>query len=304
MGFADDFYYGQCKVVATSTASADNGKAVTITSSGGRTWSGTMAGGKCEFMLPPRDKYTVELVNSGVTQFSTDIYCGYGECKYVEVGMDPATPLGIKAIVNAGLEADFFTAGDEIYVKEGADSVKYRVLHVGYKTGTYGHNVILGRDVCLGSTRQMQTSNTNAGGYGATLVASYLDGTFYEGLGEDWQDVISDYTFQASVGSQSSNLKTEQHKIWLPLEYNIFGATTYAAGTEVTTGHAEQFAYFATAANRVKTVNNAASRWWLASPYVSNSTYFCDVNTTGAADGYNASNSNGVLPCFMIAADA
>ena len=150
----------------------------------------------------------------------------------------------------------------------------------------------------------MQTSNTNAGGYGATLVASYLDGTFYEGLGEDWQDVISDYTFQASVGSQSSNLKSEQHKVWLPLEYNIFGATTYAAGTEVTTGHAEQFAYCATAANRVKTVNNAASIWWLASPHVSNSAYFCNVNTTGAAGGNNASGSLGVLPCFMIAADA
>ncbi|WP_420314798.1 DUF6273 domain-containing protein [Butyrivibrio proteoclasticus] len=39
-----------------------------------------------------------------------------------------------------------------------------------------------------------------------------------------------------------------------------------------------------------------ASNWWLASPNVSNSTNFCNVNTTGAANNNNASNSNGVLP--------
>lgn len=304
MGFADDFYYGQCKVVATSTASADNGKAVTITSSGGRTWSGTMASGKCEFMLPPRDKYTVELVNSGVTQFSTEIYCGYGECKYVEVGMDPATPLGIKAIVNAGLEANFFTAGDEVYVKENNADVKFRVLHVGYRTGKYGHNIILGRDVCLPNTKQQQSSNTNAGGYRATLLASYLDNEYYASLSQAWQDAISEITYQASVGSQNSALQNETHKVSVPMEYNVFGATTYAAATEHTTGLNEQFAYFATAANRVKTVNNAASNWWLASPSVGSSANFCFVSSTGAAGGNGASNSCGVLPCFMIAADA
>ena len=303
MGYVDDFYYGQCKVVATTTAAADNGKTVVITSSGGRTFSGTMAGKKCEFMLPPRDKYTIQLKNGNTVQFTTEIFCGYGECKYVEVGMDKTTPLGIKAIVNAGLEANFFAAGDQINVREGSSDVRYRVLHVNYRNGKYGHNIILGRETCLPNTKQQQSTNTNAGGYKATLLASYLDNEYFSSLSQEWRNAISEITFQASIGSQSPNLQNETHKVWVPMEYNVFGATTYAAATEHTTAGNEQFAYFATAANRVKTVNNTASVWWLSSPYVSNATHFCIVGTSGAAGNGDASASYGVLPCFMIAAD-
>ena len=116
---------------------------------------------------------------------------------------------------------------------------------------------------------------------------------------------ISEITFQASVGSQSTNLQNEKHKIWIPLEYNVFGGTTYAAGTEVTAGGAEQFSYFATAANRVMKLGDsgAACPWWLGSPYVATSAHFCGVAAAGAPSGGNASNSSGVVRCFMIAAD-
>ena len=105
------------------------------------------------------------------------------------------------------------------------------------------------------------------------------------------------------MGNKSSNLQTETHKVFLPVEFNVFGATTYAAGTERTTGGAEQWAYYATAANRVKAANGASCLWWLSSPYVGNATHFCYVNTSGAAIYDYASNSHGVAPCFLIAAD-
>lgn len=303
MGYDDGYYYGQGKLICTSTAEADNGKTVSIKNTDGKTWSGTLADGKCVFTLPPRDVYTISLMQSEEVQYTTTIIMGYGDCMVVEVGMDKTTPLGIKAIVNAGLEDDFFLAGDQVIVSEGGSDVIFDVLHVGYKVSEYGHNIILGRHDCMSNAKRMNSSNTNAGGYKATLMAQYLDGEYYSGLSDEWQNVISTYAFQASIGSQSSTLQNEEHKVWLPMEYNIFGATTYAAATEHTTGGNEQFAYFATAANRVKSINGTASAWWECSPNVGYTTYFCGVTAAGAANNSGASNANGVLPCFMIAAD-
>ena len=303
MGFADNFYYGQCKVVATSTTTADNGKTVVITNSGGRTWSGTMASKKCEFMLPPRDIYTIQLKSGNTVQYSTTIELGYGECRQIMVGMDPTTAIGIKAIVNAGLESQFFQTGDQIEFKENGVNVKFDVVHVGYRTAKHGHNIILQRHDCLTQTKQMNTSDTNVGGYNSSLMKTFLDSDYFNLLDSDLQAAISQYEWQGSVGNKSSSLQTEQHKIWLPVEYNVFGATTYAAQTEKTTGGAEQFAYYATAANRVKSANGASCDWWLSSPHVSGTTGFCVVNTSGAASYGNASTSYGVAPCFLIAAD-
>ena len=38
------------------------------------------------------------------------------------------------------------------------------------------------------------------------------------------------------------------------------------------------------------------ANWWELSPYVSNSTNFCNVNSGGSANNNNASNTNGVAP--------
>ena len=179
------------------------------------------------------------------------------------------------------------------------------VIHKNYRKSIYGSNVVMMATSCLDNGMQMRTTDVNSGGYGGTLVAAKLDGEYYDGCPDDMKAAISEITFQASVGSQSTNLQNEKHKIWIPLEYNVFGGTTYAAGTEVTVGGAEQFSYFATAANRVMKLGDsgAACPWWLGSPYVTYSTRFCNVAAAGAPDANAASTSYGVVRCFMIAAD-
>nr|DAF91724.1 MAG TPA: hypothetical protein [Siphoviridae sp. ct8Cp41] len=47
--------------------------------------------------------------------------------------------------------------------------------------------------------------------------------------------------------------------------------------------------------NRIKTLNGVPFPYWLASPYASNSGYFCGVGDGGGSDGV-ASYSGGV--CF------
>lgn len=299
-------YFGMGKLICKSSSALDNGKTVSVTD-GKRTWSGVIADGVCVFsMLPAKQKYTVCLINGDDVEYATEVIFGFGDCKEIDVGMDKTTWKGLKAIVNAGLASEMLAVGDQISAVIGGETQVFDIIHINYKAGTYGHNIVLAKHTCLAATKQMQTSNTNVGGYKATLVADYLDNDYYDSLPSDMKSVITQMNFKASIGNQSSNLQNEEHKIWLPLEYNIFGATSYAATTEVTTGNAEQFAYFATAANRVKTLGDTGSAcyWWLSSPRVSGTTDFCRVNSAGDASHYAASDSNGVLPCFLIAADA
>ena len=65
MGYADRFYYGQCKLIVN--------KDVTVTD-GTKEWTGRT------FMLPGTQKYTV---SDG--ENTKDIYAGYGDCINLEM---------------------------------------------------------------------------------------------------------------------------------------------------------------------------------------------------------------------------
>lgn len=77
--------YGQCKIVAVVDNTADNGKTVLITTDDNKTYSGTIANKKCEFLLPPKTLYTVQKVSSGSAEFTTKVEAGYGDCILVHL---------------------------------------------------------------------------------------------------------------------------------------------------------------------------------------------------------------------------
>ncbi len=112
MAYDDGYYYGQCKLVAVVDNTADNGKTVLITTDDNKTYSGTIANKKCEFLLPPRTLYTVQKVSSRSTEFTTKVEAGYGDCilvhldtGYVEVKQGDIVGLDyIKAATDANLK--------------------------------------------------------------------------------------------------------------------------------------------------------------------------------------------------------
>ena len=151
MAYDDGYYYGQCKIVAVVDNTADNGKTVLITTDDNKTYSGTIANKKCEFLLPPRTLYTVQKVSSGSTEFTTKVEAGYGDCilvhldtGYVEVKQGDIVGLDyIKAATDAnlknkvpeakavkevnnrfgGLKFGVDSDGNYGYIKAGADTV-------------------------------------------------------------------------------------------------------------------------------------------------------------------------------------
>lgn len=149
----------------------------------------------------------------------------------------------------------------------------------------------------LYQTYQMNSGNTNSGGFPSSALCSTLNGSIYNALPSDLKAVIKTAYKWYGTGNSTTNGKWSGHKLWLPLTFEMFGESSYSPPTERTTGNARQYPIFTDNASRIKKMNNgsgSASYYWLASPYASGSGYFCDVNDDGSGNNYDASNSFGV----------
>ena len=153
----------------------------------------------------------------------------------------------------------------------------------------------------LYQTYQMNSSNTNSGGFPSSALCSTLNGSIYNALPSDLKAVIKTAYKWYGTGNSTTNGKWSGHKLWLPLTFEMFGESSYSPATERTTGNARQYPIFTDNASRIKKMNNgggSASYYWLASPNASISDYFCVVSSDGSSYDYGASGSFGV--CFGL----
>lgn len=100
------------------------------------------------------------------------------------------------------------------------------------------------------------------------------------------------------IQTMDDGTHTFKDKLWIPSEYEVFGEEHCGKKEDAD----EQFEFFKEPINRVHRVEDESSAciWWLSSPDVSSATHFCAVNSAGGASYNDASNSRGVLPCFLI----
>jgi hypothetical protein len=291
----------KAKLKCKSTAEADEGKTITVTGSTG-TYTATLDSSlEAVFTLKGQDTYTVTVTNEDVIEYTTKVCLPNGGYQEIEVGLNKNTWQGIQNILNAHLENDYFTVGDSYPVTlNTGEIVYYRIAAINHDAS---HQLIFEPQYCLETARQMNTSNTNAGGWNACAMRAWLNNTYFYSLPDDLQAVIAERTFQTSIGSQNPTLQSATDKIWLPKEYEIFGGVSYAASSEKTST-TSQFPIYATSVNRVKTYGKSggSAYWWSSSPIASYATGFCDVNTSGAANPGGGSDANGLAPCFQIVA--
>lgn len=150
----------------------------------------------------------------------------------------------------------------------------------------------------MAETRQMNSSNTNAGSFAGSAMYSWLSGTIYPNLPTELKDAIKAVNKKTSAGDASSSIRTDPMYLWLFAEIEVFGTTTYSY-----TGEGTQYPYFATAAERIKRLSNgsgAASYWWERSPsHIIPGDYFCLVSVDGDM-AYTAVSPQGVCFGFCI----
>ena len=198
------------------------------------------------------------------------------------------------------------SVGDSINIAINGTAYAFKVMGFNHDTLTsstaYGSATATGKAGmtlqmadCLAGKAQMNSSNTNSGGWENCAMRKSNMATYLSQLTSAWQNVIKQVNKLSSAGSQSTTIKTTADKIFLLSEVEIFGSTSYSVSGEGT-----QYAYYKAGNSKVKNVSGSASYWWERSPYASSAAYFCIVYSSGAAGNTFASYSHGVAFGFCV----
>lgn len=169
-----------------------------------------------------------------------------------------------------------------------------RILYKNTTDGTYSSNYPATSD----GGGYMNSTNTNVGGWKNCVRRAWCNNTFKNALPAAIQALLKTVVKVTSEGNQSSTLENTNDDVFFLSEQEIFGAKTYSAGNE-----GSQYEYYTTAANIAKkpSYQSYVSAYvWERSPYLSDATSFCSVNTSAAANYDVASIANGLAPAFCI----
>ena len=160
------------------------------------------------------------------------------------------------------------------------------------------------------SSAQMNSSDTNSGGWNASAIRGILNGITYNSLSikSNIKKVKKDYIPTYNVASTE---KTEDY-LWLLSCGEIWdngynGGVT--RGVAITT-EGKQYKYYKKNLGRTsysvsknitkKTSASNSNWWWLRSPYYYSRNAFCYVYSDGTCNGNAAVGSGGVAPGFSI----
>lgn len=194
---------------------------------------------------------------------------------------------------------------------EGSNRIHFQLA----KTALSG-----GADVCLcdnyyGNTSggfRMNKSQSNSGGWASsnmrtaicgTSLSSY-SGTILAVIPAELRAVlksVTKYTNNTGNSTAASAVTATTDYFFLLSEYEVFGSTTYANSNEAS--KQAQYAYYSAGNSKIKYKHNAtstAARWWLRSPYASDSSIFVYVNTDGTVNSSRAAYSRGFAPGFCV----
>lgn len=227
----------------------------------------------------------------------------------VPLGTFANTPWNVIAVVSeAGEAANVWNVGDTKTVSFssailGSTSITVKILDFNYDdiNGGGKAGMTIGMVDCFATTRAMNPSNTNAGGWSGCALHSTIVNTILPALeAAIGSNVIKTVDKKTSAGNNVATINTSQDKLWLLSEYEIFGAVTYSFAGEKPADINRCYAAFTDANSRIKKVNGSASYWWERSPFSGGTTGFCYVYTSGTAYYNVASSAYGVALGFCV----
>lgn len=148
----------------------------------------------------------------------------------------------------------------------------------------------------LATDGEINSTGTNVGGWESFARRAWCDDIFKAALPAEVQKWFKKFKYKASDGNKLTTSTEMENYFTLASRSEVFGGsnTSYTPTSEDTT----QFDYYKTTANRVKKrgISGSAYNWWLRSPYVSNTTHFCFVNSSGSLYHNGAIGTNGLAP--------
>lgn len=258
------------------TTPFENGK-VTTCSVGHGNWDGSgSSGGSVETVSFAEDSW--DTIVSAVQAGSTENY-HVGDTKEVDMGTFGTHTI---RVANTSTPAECSTAGFSQtacgFVLEFADII---------------------------TTRNMNSTNTNVGGWPATLMRTYVNNDIYNALPSELKNgIIDTYVVSGHGPSHSANF-TSTDKLYLLSTKEVWGSNP--GGYDTATAETRQLDYYkaqgVTTSNysgAKKQYNGSNKNWWLRAALSYFSSSFCHVSTNGYWNNVNASTSSGVAPAFRI----
>lgn len=168
-------------------------------------------------------------------------------------------------------------------------------IGVGDTENTKNHILWTFRDVVL--KKQINTSDTNTGGYPASAMKTFLDGAFAAGLASALGGSYL-YTVRRATSVKGATA-WNSFTVFLPTTVEVFGVDTYG-DDQIAWNTNVQFPIFRNSSfYRIKRYNGSRHWWWLGTPYASYSSSFCFVDYNGFG-GHNSASirDGGVAPAF------
>lgn len=204
-----------------------------------------------------------------------------------------------------GNASECFSIGDEItFTTKDSKEITMQIIgfnHDDLADGSGKAGITFGMKDLYYSTYQMNSTDTNSGGWEACKMRTSTMQTMFENLPDELQAVIKTVNKKATSGSRSTSITTSQDKLWLYSKVELDGTTISGYKDEGT-----QYEYWQshnTNSYRIKNLYNgtgSANFYWLRSPSTSDSTGFWNIYSDGRALYYDASKSFGLCFCFCI----
>ena len=273
---------------------ADNGTQVTMTK-GGKTLTAMVSGGEAVLYPTELGEWTIK--------YTFDSSQKTKQWKLEVIGIVYVYPFTIGDNLNdtdwadidicgrLGMAQQFFKVGDSKTVNIGGTNYEVQIIGFNHDDKVSGGKAAYSFQLvdCLNQTQQMNTSNTNTGGWNGSAMRGRMS-TYKSQLPAALRNVIKTVKKKSGTGGgSSSGTQQTNDDLFLLSEIEIFGTTTYSVAGEGT-----QYEWYKAGNSRIKKVNGSAYNWWERSPNSDNTNNFCNVNNSGNANNNNASNSNGV----------
>lgn len=198
----------------------------------------------------------------------------------------------------------------------------------GITFGTFKTALTDGIDVAIYTGSQMNSTNTNSGGWknsamrnthlGATdtpngdatsaTTSNPVSGSLMSVLPSDLRAVLKPMTTYSDnvgggSGSVAANVTATVDYMRLLSEYEVHGAHTYSNTYESANSHQAQYAYYAAGnSKQKKRSNNTGSNayWWNRSVRQDSSSNFCRVASNGSPASANADTTYGVSVALLV----
>ena len=279
---------------------ADNGTQVTMTK-GGKTLTAMVSGGEAVLYPTELGEWTIK--------YTFDSSQKTKQWKLEVIGIVYVYPFTIGDNLNdtdwadidicgrLGMAQQFFKVGDSKTVNIGRTNYEVQIIGFNHDDKVSGGKAAYSFQLvdCLNQTQQMNTSNTNTGGWNGSAMRGRMS-TYKSQLPTALRNVIKTVKKKSGTGGgSSSGTQQTNDDLFLLSEIEIFGTTTYSVAGEGT-----QYEWYKAGNSRIKKVNGSANDWWERSPCSGNTDTFCVVASSGNANDHYADTSRGVSFGFCV----